>query len=301
MLRIGQIILVLHFVSSSGFAAHVVEKSDAARRDYEARYTPGPKNNPLEVPIVTFVYSGSNRVEKVALSEEIDTIDEVHYARDRCIILGTLNWHAGSNVSIVDAKLAKVVASIQCFFPVVSPNGANVVFEKWNATFAPRENLWPAVLVISTIHAEGGPVQVYPDEESNPGDPLGDNHLVVSPKIWSSDGGVLAFLDKFGDYGNWKAPYEIYAVVVRFKDGKPLRAKRALIQKETFVRPGANPEYIGFGAESLEISDGKLRGKLHPEDYWVRDTFSFDLARIDKELPLGIGEVKADAAGVERK
>ena len=120
-------------------------------------------------------------------------------------------------------------------------------------------------------------------------------------KSGTKKGDALAFLDKFGNYGNWKAPYEIYAVLVRFKDGKPLCAKRALIEKETFVAPDAHPEYIGFGADSLEISDGRLRVKLEPEDYWLRSDFSYDLTQIDKEQPLGIDVIGEPSANQTRK
>lgn len=300
MSRIVAILLGLLWLASPAHAAQGPQPN-SAERDYEIRYSAGPKSDPLEAPILTIVHKGGNRVEKVSLSNMIQSIDEVRYAGSRCIILASLNSSGSRGLDIVDTTTAEIVASAWCFFPVVSPSDNCVAFEKWYPRFTPRDQIWPAVYILSAKDAEAGPVQVYPDEEANPGDPLADNHLVVSPKVWSAKGDVLAFLDQFGDHGNWKAPYEIYAVVVRFKDGKPLRAKRALVQKESFVRPDAHPEYIAFGAESLEIADGKLRGKLHPEEYWVRDTFSFDLAQIDEEQPLNIDGIKDNAVAEGKK
>ena len=62
--------------------------ANTGARDYEVRFTPGPKSEPLEIPIVTIVYTGSDRVEEVPLESSLDSIDEVHYAGSRCIILG---------------------------------------------------------------------------------------------------------------------------------------------------------------------------------------------------------------------
>jgi hypothetical protein len=95
----------------------------------------------------------------------------------------------------------------------------------------------------------------------------------------------------YGDYGNWKAPYKLYCVLVPFKDGKPLPAKRSLVEVDSFVRDDLDPKRIAFTAETLEIVGGRLRGKLYPQSYWIRSDFSFALELIDKEQTLSIDDV----------
>jgi len=288
-------VVALLVLTSAFFAIDAAEQTNAVR-DFEIRFTPGPKADPLETPTLSIAYKASDQTQNVALSSKIESIDELHYLENRCIVLGSLGSSSGRSVSIVDAKAAKVLASISCFAPVISPGNKRIAFDKWYPRFTPREKVWPVVFIIPTENAEAGPVQVYPEKSSVEKDNSSENHLVVSPKVWSAEGDALAFLDMHGDYGDWKSPYKLYCVLVRIKDGKPLRAKRALVQVDSFVTAGANPEEIAFTAESLEISDGRLRGKLYPQGYWVRSDFAFTLDAIDQEQTLSIKDIQDTVA-----
>lgn len=279
------------------FSALVFFEAPAAEEDgqilkYVVHFDSEPKSDKLENQTITLTYFGLDRVETIELSTHIESVDEVYYVGNRCMVIGTLQSHAGQTVDVVDATTAEVVASEWCGLPVVSPDHKRVVFENWYPRVYDERTHWPLVLAMDVARAEDGPVQVYPEETLADQISLMEKHLVVSPKVWSTEGDTLAFLDVYGDYdGDWTAPYKLYCVVVRFNDGKPLPAKRSLVDVDSFVRDDLDPKRVAFTAESLEIVDGRVRGKLYPQSYWIRSDFSFDLELIDKEQTLSIDDI----------
>jgi hypothetical protein len=269
--------------SAFTFLGALAAEQDEQTLKYDVHFDSEPKSDILEKQTITLTYPDSDRVETVELAAEIESIDEVYYTGNRCLVIGTLISHAGQTVDVVDATSAKVVASERCFWPVVSPDHNRVVFENWYPRFLDPRTHWPVVLAMDVARAEDGPVQVYPVGEPNPWSADADKHLALTPKVWNEDSDAVAFLDKFGDYTTWKAPYKIYCVLVRFDEEGPLPPQRALVDVDSFVRPEASYDFIGFRAESLDILDDAIRGTLRQKGYLRSPSeFSFDMKLIEK-------------------
>ncbi|HRI87326.1 MAG TPA: hypothetical protein PK869_03630 [Candidatus Hydrogenedentes bacterium] len=242
--------------------------------------------------LLTVATKDGRTIGEIELHRGIEAIDEVHYTKDRCVVIGLLSRQAGHSITIINGDTATVAASTFCFWPTISPDKAVIAFESWYPRFRPNEEIWPTVALLSIESPSPVPVQIFPPPRSHSADTGSiKKHGVVSPKAWSADGKLLAFLDKHGDFGEWRTPHEVYCVLVTIENGEAQKISRAPIRTTDFVDPAASPEYVAFSARTLEIVGGRVQGKLYPGSYWKKLSFSFSVDAILSESELRNEEI----------
>ncbi|NUM52505.1 MAG: hypothetical protein HUU46_02570 [Candidatus Hydrogenedentes bacterium] len=289
LVRVLLVLLALIWVGVSR-----ANDQDKERR-FSLAYSKGPVQHPSKYPSVSVVDSVFNRKTDVVLEDYLVSLDEVYYCEDRCIVLASLSSSGNRSLYIIDLPTAKVVYTTWCFFPVPSPDRKWIAFEKFYPRGTPLEIMWPALLVVAANDTDPSPVQVFPDEESKPDEVSRVHYSILPDVVWSEESDQFVFLGKHGESG-WDMPQDVYFVLVKFKKGVVQPAKRSRIDVQSFVRADQNPERVGFMAEKLVIEDGRVKGKLYPQSYRIRDTFAFDLKSIEEERPLGIKDIVEPAS-----